>query len=51
MVPATILIMIYGFMPDESKESFSIRDLPDSYEDTDLICAAGTYGVYEEDLP
>ena len=41
----------YGFMPDESKESYSIRDLPDSYEDTDLIYVADTYGVYEEDLP
>ncbi|SDO57293.1 hypothetical protein [Alkalicoccus daliensis] len=41
----------YGFHPDESSETYEIKELPASYEDTDLIYVTDTYGVYEEDLP
>lgn len=41
----------YGFTPDEAEESYDIRAFPDSFEETDLIYVADTYGVYEEDLP
>lgn len=41
----------YGFLPDEEEETYAIREFPDSYENTDLIYIADTYGVYEEDLP
>ncbi|MGB6408642.1 MAG: hypothetical protein WBF39_14280 [Planococcus donghaensis] len=41
----------YGFVPDETDESYTIRELPTDYSGTDLIYLADSYGVYEEDLP
>ncbi|MDV2686418.1 hypothetical protein RYX56_18780 [Alkalihalophilus lindianensis] len=40
----------FGFIPDETKEAFSINQLPRSYDDVDLIYIADTYGVYEDDF-
>lgn len=40
----------YGFVPDDHQQTYSIRPLPDSYNDVDLIYVADTYGVYEEDF-
>ncbi len=40
-----------GFIPDEKNQSYSVRPLPTSYNDVDVIYLADTYGVYQEDLP
>lgn len=41
----------FGFKPNTNKENYSIRQLPDSYADEDMIYIADTYGVYQEDFP
>lgn len=41
----------FGFKPNTNKENYSIRQLPDSYADENLIYIADTYGVYQEDFP
>lgn len=40
----------YGFMPDEKNETYTINEVPESLDGTDLIYIADTYGVYQEDL-
>lgn len=40
-----------GYVPDDQNETYSLRKLPESYSDIDVIYIADTYGVYEEDLP
>ncbi|MBB5179237.1 hypothetical protein HNQ44_000659 [Planomicrobium koreense] len=40
----------YGFLPNEEEKDYSIRQVPDTLEGSDLIYVADTYGVYEEDL-
>ncbi|BAB05949.1 hypothetical protein P4637_09995 [Halalkalibacterium halodurans] len=41
----------YGFVPNESEQTYSVQPLPESLDDADVIYVADTYGVYEEDLP
>lgn len=41
----------YGFVPNEDQKSYDIREVPESFESTDLIYLADTYGVYEDNLP
>ncbi|WP_280771107.1 hypothetical protein [Salipaludibacillus daqingensis] len=41
----------YGFQPNEDDETYDVVPFPESFEGTDLIYIADTYGVYEEDLP
>lgn len=41
----------FGFMPNESEQSYRIREIADLERDYDLIYLADTYGVYEDDLP
>lgn len=40
----------YGFVPNEKEETYTIREIPESLDDTELIYLADTYGVFEEDL-
>ncbi|MDN7244532.1 hypothetical protein [Planococcus shenhongbingii] len=40
----------FGFVPNENKQTYDIREVPDSLAGTDLIYVADTYGVYNEDL-
>lgn len=41
----------YGFVPNEEKQSYKIKSLPNSYDQTDVLYIADTYGVYKEDFP
>ncbi|MFJ8264139.1 hypothetical protein ACIQ4I_19700 [Rummeliibacillus sp. NPDC094406] len=41
----------FGFKPNTSKKTYSIKDLPDSYKNDDVIYIADTYGVYQDDFP
>ncbi|WP_026582870.1 hypothetical protein [Bacillus sp. J33] len=41
----------YGFKPQEKSKSYTIKDFPSDFSDYDIIYAADTYGVYEDDLP
>lgn len=45
------LVDYSGFAPNEEKQSYSIKSLPESYNDMDVIYLADTYGVYKEDFP
>jgi len=41
----------FGFVPNEKEQTYEIRQLPQSYDDADIIYLTDSYGVYEEDLP
>lgn len=41
----------FGFRPKEDKRSYKVKNFPSHYLDYDIIYAADTYGVYEDDLP
>lgn len=41
----------FGFMPLEKEKSYQIKDFPKQFSEYDVIYAADTYGVYEDDLP
>lgn len=40
----------YGFIPPQAERDYSIKNLPDRYDEVDVIYLADSYGVYEEDL-
>lgn len=41
----------FGFVPNEEKKKYDVRELPKQYDQYDVIYLADTYGVYNEDLP
>jgi len=40
----------YGMHVDEVKQTYTIKEPPESYDNADVIYVADTYGVYENDL-